>query len=173
MDAIIKSLGFNWQIWLGEVILFVLLWNVMSRIFWKPILAHLQSRDQAIANAYASVEQTRHEMETLRSEYQSRITEIENDARAQIQNAIKEAQTERERIITEARQASDTAIREGLTAMEKEKEQAITDLQERMVGLAVNAASKALGPAANTATLRRSIEERIARGSNGADPARN
>jgi len=174
MDAIVNSLAFNWQVWLGQIALFIVLWNVMSILFWKPYLAHLQSRDQHITGAYASVEHTRQEMESLRNDYQTRIAQIENEARATIQAAIKAAQTERERILSEARATSDTTIREGVEAIEREKDQALADLRERMVGLAVNAASKALGPAADTATLQSSIEERIIRAAgNGASPARN
>src|ERR1051325_10992230 len=126
MDAIIQSLVFDWKVWLLQIVIFVALWNVMSVLFWKPMLAHLKSRDVEIANAYTAVEDTRHEMERLRFEYQAHMAEIENDARSRIQAAIKEAQTERERIITEARTASDAAIREGVASMQLEKEQALT-----------------------------------------------
>jgi F-type H+-transporting ATPase subunit b len=170
MQQIIDSLGFDWKVWLLQIVVFVALWNAMSQLFWKPFLTHLQGRDAEISNAYAAVEHTRQEMENLRSEYQRHMAEIENDARTRIQTAIKEAQAERERIITEARTASDAAIREGLASMQREKEQALTDLRDRMVGLAVNAASKALGPVADATALRRSIEDRIA---GGVNPARN
>ena len=171
---ILQNLSFDATVWIIQVVLFLVLWNVMSILFWKPYLSHLQSRDKQVADAYHSVEQTRHEMETLRTEYQARITQIENDARSRIQTAIKEAQTERERIVAEARAASDATMREGIAALEQEKVQALADLRERMVGLAVNAATKALGSSADATTLQRSVEERIVRVSgNGANAARN
>lgn len=174
LNDILNNLGFDMTVWIIQIVLFLVLWNLMSVLFWKPYLSHLQSRDKQIADAYHSVEQTRHEMENLRAEYQTHITQIENDARSRIQTAIKEAQTERERIVAEARAATDATLREGIAAMEQEKVQALTDLRERMVGLAVNAAAKALGSAADTTTLQRSVEERISRVSgNGANAARN
>ena len=163
MDAILKSLGFDFQIFIAQMILFIGLWIVMSKLFWNPYLAHILGRDKGIKDAYHQVEATRAEMEHLRSDYQTRIGDIEAEARGRIQVAIKEAQTERERIITESRTTSEALIKQGIAEMEGEKSQAMRDMQGRIVGMALGAAGKALGTAANSATLRTAIEQRIAR----------
>src|SRR2546429_3877777 len=36
-----------------------------SKIFWKPVLKHLDRRKEDIANAYRTVDETRREMENL------------------------------------------------------------------------------------------------------------
>ncbi|HZP80431.1 MAG TPA: ATP synthase F0 subunit B [Chthonomonadaceae bacterium] len=174
LKPIIDSLAFNPTIFLANIVMFVILWNVMSVLFWKPILAHLAAREQSITGSYATVAETQREMEALRADYLARIAQVEAEARARIQAAIKEAQTERERLMAEARAQSDAAIREGVAAMEREKTEALQQLRDHMVGLAVVAAGKALGPAADPASLRRSIEESLHRSaSGGADPSRN
>src|SRR5437879_6331998 len=130
MESIIKSLSFDWRFFLAQIVLFIVLTIVLNQIFWKPMLAHLARRDKSIKDAYNTVEHTRHEMETLRADYQARIIKIESEARTHIQQAIKEAQTERERILTDARARADAALQEGVAAMEREKAEAFTSLRE-------------------------------------------
>jgi len=162
LNAIIKSLSFDWRYFLAQIVLFIVLTVVLNQVFWKPMLAHLARRDKSIKDAYKTVEHTRHEMEALRADYQSRIVKIESDARTHIQQAIKEAQSERERILAEARARADAALQEGIGAMEREKAEAFDSLRERMVAIALTSVDKALGSAVDTRTLRGSIEERIA-----------
>ena len=161
MDSIIKSLSFDWKFFIAQIVLFVVLCIVLNQVFWKPMLAHLARRDQSIKDAYKTVDDLRHEMETLRADYQTRIVKIESEARTHIQQAIKEAQSERERILTEARAQADAAIHQGVEAMEREKTEALTGLRERMVTVALGAADKAIGRATDPTALRRSVEKRI------------
>lgn len=168
MQAIIDSLKFNPVVYLLQVVLFLAVWAVMTGVFWKPTLAHLASRRKKVTDAYKTVEQTRHEMEALRAEYQARIGQVEAEARGRIQVAIKEAQAERERIIAEARAQSEAAIAQGLASLEQDRVQSLQELRERMIGLAVGALGKSYGSAIGTANLRALVENKITQ-----DAARN
>jgi F0F1-type ATP synthase membrane subunit b/b' len=111
-------------------------------------------------------------MEALRADYQARITQIEADARAHIQAAIREAQTERERLLTEAREHTETTLRQGIADIERDRAEALRSLKGPMADMALTAVGKALGPTADTASLRRSIETQIAQSDPGVGPAR-
>ncbi len=162
MDAIEKSLAFNPQYFLAQVVLFILLWAVLSRLFFKPYMAHLVGRDKKIADAYVAVQNMQQEMETLRADYMARITLVEAEARAHIQTAIKEAQDERERLISEARAAAESHLTDGTAALDHERTESLTALTERMSGLASGAAHTALGQNVDMATLRASVEQSMA-----------
>jgi len=162
MDAIIAALGFNVKAFLAELVLFISLLIFMNAMFWKPIMAHLAARDKEIADANRKAHVTEQEMERLRADYMARITQIEAEARAHIQTALKEAQAERERILHEARTYAETTLRDGIASMEHEKFEALKALQERMVGIAVTAADRALGSAGDAAAIRQSIISHIA-----------
>lgn len=171
---ILNSLGFDAKVWVIQIVIFLILWNLMSALFWKPYLAHLRLREQYVADAYQQVEEARREMEQLRSEYQAHITQIENEARARIQTAIKEAQAERERLLSAARTDAETLLRESAATMEQEGKLALEELRAQMAQLALQTASRALGSAVDPTLLRPAIEEHIARSiNNGTDPARN
>ena len=161
MESIIKSLSFDWRFFLAQIVLFIALCLIMNVVFWKPMLAHLARRDQKIKDAYDTVEDIRHEMEALKSDYQARIIKIESEARSHIQQAIKEAQSERERILAEAKAHAESTIHQGADSMEREKTEALTSLRERMIGIALGAVEKAVGATADPRALRRSIEQGV------------
>ncbi len=162
MQPILDSLAFDLNIFLFQLLTLIVLLVVMNAIFWKPYLAHLQARDQHITDAHDQRDRLQGEMESLRGEYLARITQVEADARARIQSAVKEAQEERERILKETREQSDAALKQGVAAMQRDSAESLITLRERMVGLAVDAASKALGSSAEPASLRSSVEQQFA-----------
>src|SRR2546422_10770221 len=103
MDALLHALKIEPRILLANGILFLLLLQVMSRLFWKPMMKHLEKRKEEIANAYSTVDQTRREMDNLRSEYQGRLAAIEAEARGRIQETVSDAQHQRGKMISDAR----------------------------------------------------------------------
>ena len=145
-----------------QVLLFILLWVVMNQIFWKPMLQHLKDRDKEISDAYKNVSDMQHEMETLRSDYQSRITQIEAEARAKIQDAIKDGQGERERLLSEAKAQAEASLKQGTASMQSEKVDALGSLGGWMTELAHKAVGKAIGTVSDPEALRRSLETSIA-----------
>ncbi len=161
LTSIAKTLAFDPVVMVTQLGLFIVLLLVMNAFFWKPMLAHLKARDKEIADAYAQRDRLQHEMEQLRTDYLARLTQVEAEARTHIQNAIKEAQAERERILAEARAQSESTLQSGIASLERETSDALQSLRGNMVGLAVDAASKALGTAVDTVQLRIAVEDRI------------
>ena len=162
MQDIVKSLAFDYKVFLGQLVMLIALLVIMNALFWKPYLAHLKARDQGMADAHATHDRLIHDMESLRADYLGRIGQVEAEARTRIQTAIKEAQTERERLIKEAREQSDATLKNGIADMEREKQESLVSLRETMIRFAVEAAGKALGSAADPSALRRSIEQNLA-----------
>ena len=162
MQPILDSLAFDAKIFFFQLLTLIALLVVMNAIFWKPYLAHLKARDQHMADAHDQRDRLQHEMETLRTEYLARITQVEADARARIQSAVKEAQEERERILKEVREQSDAALKQGVAELKRDSAESLVTMRERMIALAVEAASKALGASSDSNSLRQSVEQQFA-----------
>jgi F-type H+-transporting ATPase subunit b len=161
LAATAKSLAFDPKIFLLQVGLFILLVVVMNAVFLKPVLAHLKLRDKEITDAYSQRDRLQNEMEQLRADYLARLAVVEAEARGHIQTAIKEAQSERERLLAEARESSDAALKTGIANLEREMSEALQSMRGSMVGLAADAAGKALGSAVESAQLRSTVDERL------------
>ena len=163
MSEIIKSLSFDPVIFVAQVVLFIALWYAMSTLFWKPVMAHMAGRDREIDDKYRQRDDLQREMEALRADYLARIAVVEAEARNHIQTAIKEAQAERERLLAEARARAEETLQQGIIEMEREKSEALRTLQERMTGIAVGVADRALASTTDQAALKSAIEAGVTR----------
>jgi F0F1-type ATP synthase, subunit b len=77
MDQLLKSLNIDPLVLLLNGVLFLVLLAILNAIFWKPMMKHLDARKSEISGAYKAVDDTRREMENLRTEYQGRLAHIE------------------------------------------------------------------------------------------------
>ena len=151
MDSLLHALKIDPKILLANGILFLLLLQIMTRLFWKPMMKHLDARKEQIADAYKTVDATRREMENLRSEYQGRLAEIESEARGRIQETVLDAQHQREKMIAEARAQAEETIKRGAAALEQEKAQAVVTMRNQLDDVAEQALARALGVPADNA----------------------
>ena len=141
----------------------VLLW-VMNKVIFGPIGAHLAGRQQDINQTYDQLEADRRQMETLRTDYEQRLAQIEAESREKIQSAIKDAQAARDGIVAEANTRSREMIRRAEEEIGREREQAMITLRQQVVDLALGAATKVIGDGLDATRQRRLIDDFIASG---------
>lgn len=108
MDLLIPGEGLI--IW--QLIIFVLLFLLLSRLAWKPIISSLKDRERSIQEALDTAEKARQEMSQLRSDNEK---------------LLKEARTERERILREAREVSNRMKEEAQQDAKKSADKIIED----------------------------------------------
>jgi F-type H+-transporting ATPase subunit b len=127
---------------LWQLILFVALFFLLSKVAWKPIISSLKERETSIQEALSTAEQARLEMAKLKSD---------NEV------LLKEAREERDRILREAREASvklkddaqveakkaaDKIIEEARAAINIEKEAALKEVKVQVALFSLNVAEK-------------------------------
>ncbi len=159
MGEIMHQLGIEPATIVVEMVGFVLLLLLLKRFLWKPVTDYLDQRQQDIASTYDKVEQTRQEMERLRDEYQQRLANIEAEARAQIQQAIKEAQQVREHILSEARQQAEKMVRDAQETIQHERQKALAEMRAQVVELTLLATSRILQESMDDARHRKMVED--------------
>lgn len=145
LESISKSLSIDPLVLLLNGVAFLVLLAIMDRVFWKPVMRHLNRRNQQIKDAYETIDTTRAEMDRLRSEYQNRLEEIEAQARARIQETLKAAQQAREQTLAEAREAAERIAREGAEQIEADRLAARAAAEERLERAAMDALARAQG----------------------------
>lgn len=97
---------------LWQLIVFVLLFLLLAKLAWKPILNSLKEREDSIQNALDTAEKARAEMAQLKSE---------NEA------LLKEAREERDKILREAREISNRMKEEAQADAKKSADKIIDD----------------------------------------------
>lgn len=102
--------GIGLIIW--QTIVFVLLFLLLAKLAWKPIMTSLKDRERSIQDALDTAEKARHEMSQLKSDNEK---------------LLKEAREERDRILREAREISIRMREEAQLDAKKTSEKIVED----------------------------------------------
>lgn len=149
---------------IANVVGFLILLFVANKLVFAPIGRVIDERSSEINAGYDKLDATQREMETLRADYETRLSAIENEARDRIQTAIKEAQEARDRILNDANARSREIITRAEQEAEREREQAMIMLRQQIVDLALGATHKVIGDNLDTSRQKQLIDDFISGG---------
>jgi F-type H+-transporting ATPase subunit b len=140
MELVKPSIGLIF--WM--IISFSIIFFLLKKFAWKPILGMIKEREDSIENALASAERAKEEMKML----QSNNERILQEAKEEREQLLKDAREIKEKMIAEAK---DIATKEGerllKTARENiqnEKMAAVTELKNQVASLSIDIAEKIL-----------------------------
>lgn len=94
----------NWTTFILEIINFLILVWLLSRFLYRPVLKVIHKRQREIQEQLDAAEQKRNEAESLKAEYQERLTDWEREKHAAGQQLEQEIATERQRLLAELKQ---------------------------------------------------------------------
>jgi F-type H+-transporting ATPase subunit b len=133
---------FGLLIW--TLLAFLVVFYVLAKFAWPPIMKGLKDREQGISNSLATAEKVRAEMLQLKNENEILLAKAREE-RAEI---LKEARAMKDKIINEARdQAKVEAgkiIVDAQAAIETQKMAALTDIKNQVGNMVVEISEKIL-----------------------------
>ena len=140
MDLVTPDIGLIF--W--TTVSFGILYFILAKFAWKPILGAVNEREQSIKDALSAAEKAKDEMENLKSDNEK----ILNEAKLQRELLLKEAREIKSKIISdaenEATEKANKLIESAKTAIENEKSAAMKGLKHTVVDLSLNIAEKLL-----------------------------
>jgi len=129
---------------LWTLLAFGIVFFILKKFAWKPILSSLKQRESGIADSIATAERIRAEMSQLKSENEALLAKAREE-RAQI---LKEARDIKDKIVGEAKEQAKTEankiISEANAAIQQQKMAALTDVKNQVGLLVVDVAEKVL-----------------------------
>ena len=139
-DLLTPDLG----LFIWNLLAFLILFLILRKTAWKPILNSLNERERGISDALATAEKVKAEMAQLKSENEALLAKAREE-RAQL---LKEARETKDKIINEAKdQAKLEAgkiITDARTAIEQQKMAAITEVKNQVGNLVIEVSEKIL-----------------------------
>lgn len=127
-----------------QAVIFGLLFFILTKYAWKPIMGALQEREQSIEDALSMAAKTRQEMTDLKSGNEKLIA----DARAERDRVLKEAKDAGDAMIAQAKadaqKASADEIEKARAAFNQEKANAVASLRKEAATLSLEIAEKVL-----------------------------
>ena len=140
------------------LIIFVILFFILSRYAFKPITAAVEAREKALEDAIAGAKADREAAAALLAEHRSQI----EGARAEAQKMIAEGRQVGEKIradmVEETRAQQQDMLERARREIESEKQRAIADLRREAVDLAIAGAGKVIEKNLDDASNRRIVE---------------
>lgn len=131
-------------LFIWSTVAFLLLFFLLSKYAWKPIVKALDERERSIEDALAKAEMAKAEMIKLISENEDLLKE----ARLERDNILKEAKEIKDQIITDAKELAKT---EGVKLIESAKDEinnqklaAMAEIKNQVSTLSLNIAEKLL-----------------------------
>lgn len=129
---------------LWMIIIFGIVFFILKKFAWKPILNALKEREDSIANALNSAEEAKKEVAGLKADNDKIITE----ARKEKDIILKEAKEIKEKIVAEAKdkanQEAQKSIEQARQQIQTEKDAAINDIKKQVAELSVLIAEKVI-----------------------------
>ena len=131
-------------LFIWNLIGFLILFFILKKTAWKPILKSLNDREQGIADSLATAERVKAEMVQLKGENEALLAKAREE-RAQL---LKEARDTRDKIVSEAKEQAKIEagkiITDAQAAIEQQKMAALTEVKNQVGNLVVEVAEKIL-----------------------------
>ena len=138
MDLLIPGEGLI--VW--QLIIFVLLVLLLSKLAWKPIINSLHDRERSIQEALDTAEKARHEMSQLKFENERLLNEAREERDRILREAREVAIRMREDGQLEAKRASDKIVEDARAAINIEKQAALKDVKVQVAMFSLEIAEK-------------------------------
>ena len=140
MELLLPKLGLI--IW--TLLAFLIVFFILAKYAWKPILKSLDEREKNITDSILSADNVRKEMSELKSENEALLAK----AREERSQMMREAKETRDKIIQEAREQARTEtskiVADAQIVINQQKMAAITDLKNQVGNLVLEVSEKVL-----------------------------
>ncbi len=140
MELLLPGIGLIFWTLLAFLIVFF----ILKKFAWKPILASLKERETSISTAIASAEKMKAEMALMKSENESLLAQAREERAAM----IKEAKDTTAKMIGEAKDKAkleyDRILADAQLAIQQQKNAALTDVKNQVGQLVIEVSEKVL-----------------------------
>ena len=140
MELLLPGLGFFFWTLLAFVIVFL----ILKKFAWKPIISTLNEREKTIADSIESAERVKAEMAQMKSENEL----LMQKAREERGLILKEAKEVKDRIIAEAKEQAKAEANkimiDAQAAIQAQKMAALTEVKNQVGKLVVEVSEKVL-----------------------------
>src|SRR5213592_3247250 len=153
------TFGWNWKLFLSQVISFCIVAFLLRRFAYKPILAVLEDRRRKIEEGQLNAEKIRKELAEAEKRYQEIVAKANADAQRMIDEARESSSHLAERKQQEAITAAEQILAKAKEAAALEHERQMQTLKRELGRLVIDTTAKVTGKVLTPEDQRRLQEE--------------
>ncbi len=158
MELLLPKLGLI----LWTLIAFGIVFFILAKYAWKPILKSLNDREKNISDSILSAENMKKEMEQMQSENEALLAK----AREERSQMLREAKEIRDKMIQDAkeqaRKETNKIVADAQSVINQQKMAAITDLKNQVGNLVLEVSEKVLRRELNNKEAQEKYIEQLA-----------
>lgn len=129
---------------LATWIAFGILFGVLTKFAWGPLLALVEEREKKLSGDLARAEAARTAAEKSLAQYRSKIESAHRETERILADGRTKAEAVSDRIVEDARKEAEGTVEKARKAIEEERRKAVADLQGRLGKISVLLAGKIL-----------------------------
>lgn len=140
MELLLPALGYF--VW--TLVAFLIVFFILKKFAWKPILSSLSEREKNIADSIATAEKVKLEMAQMKSENEALMA----SAREERSQLLKEAKELKDKIVNEAKEQAKTEagkiLADAQASIEQQKNAALTDVKNVIGNMVIEVTEKVI-----------------------------
>ncbi len=121
---------------------FVVLFLILAKVAWKPILSMVEQREQTISDSLRRAEEAKTQAEKLMEEQQAMLSKAQEEIQKMLKENKEMAEKMKADLMEKARQEAEKLREKAQADIVREKEAAILELKKQVADLAIGAASR-------------------------------
>jgi F-type H+-transporting ATPase subunit b len=155
-------LSINPGLMIWTFIIFLLLLVILAKVAWKPLLASLKARENAIADSLSRAEQARADAERLIAENKQERAKAEEEVQKALRDGRAFAEQMRRDLVDKAKEEANRMLTQARAEIERDTQHALRQLRTEISDLAIMATSKLLDENMNEERHRKVVDKMIA-----------
>ena len=133
----------SWEL-LFQIVNTIILFVVLKKILFKPVLNIIDARENGIKEAIATGEQAKNEGLALKAEYEQKLSLAKNEGQEIIKQATLRAEQKSDEIISIAKEEANSLKERANKDIAQERQKVMNELKNEISSIAILAASKVI-----------------------------
>lgn len=131
-------------LFIWTIFTFLLLLVLLAKFAWKPLLAFLATREEAIKTSLENAQTAKKELERLQQESAQIIRKAHGEAESIVSRSWSDAEKVREEMKQKAKTEADAIVKESQRQIELETGRALRQIRNEVADLSIAIASKVI-----------------------------
>ena len=123
----------------------IVLFLVLKKFLFKPVMKMIQDRQQEIDDMYADAASAQKSAQALESEYKQKLSAASETSERIVKEAVARGQAREEEILRQANSEAAAMMDKAAADIAMEKKKAINDAKDEISGMAIAIAEKVVG----------------------------
>jgi F-type H+-transporting ATPase subunit b len=145
LQQLFEQFGVTWPKFIAQTIVFVIVYWVLNKYAFGPIVGVLAERRRRIAEAQENAEKIKQQLAEAEQRYNEVLAKADLEAKSLIEEARQSAEAVREKRVQEAIAEAEGVIRKAHESIEQDRRKMESEVRAAMVGLVAATTSKVTG----------------------------